>query len=375
MKFGILSDTHKDRDGVIPYIIAEFRKRGVEAVIHCGDIEMEHVDPMLFCGFPVFCALTDEQVKDFGSSCPVKKPSNWVFTYPGERRIQNLGPCYAYIGHKRSFDFLLNSQHILWEKISQIRKDSHNVRLIFSGHTHHQILMRSRLVDFINPGAIEDSFGAAGGYEFAILDTDKEEIIFSRIQNPAPTKKLLRVGVISDTLDVAEMNPGFWGKLRDRFKEKKVTHIIHCGNIYTSDIGIGELSDFEVRYNLRPKQDDKMDKPNNWHLIQSEYPVEDIEGYKFCVKLALGPELFNKSESQMHGISMSILSEYPEIHFLLCGSTWNSFLEEGEGLMFLNPGNASRNDNFAIIELPKYEITFGRIQPDPLHPLDEIGLH
>ncbi|MCX6796599.1 MAG: hypothetical protein NTW06_03835, partial [Candidatus Falkowbacteria bacterium] len=148
-----------------------------------------------------------------------------------------------------------------------------------------------------------------------------------------------------------------------------VTHIIHCGNIYSTDIGLDVLSEFKVYYNLRPDQEDRKDKPANWSLISRDDPVEEIDGYKFCVLLAMGPELFNKSESQMHEISMQILSKYPEIYFLLCGSTWNSFLEEGEGLMFLNPGDASRNGNFAIIELPRYEITFGRIQSDPLPPL------
>jgi predicted phosphodiesterase len=372
MILGIISDTHEDKDRATPYIIDEFRKRGVEVIIHCGDIELKDVNSMLYDNFPVFCAITEEQVKDYGPSCPVKKPYNWIFTYPsesGEKRIKNLGPCYAYVGHKRSFDFLLNSQHKLWETLSNIRKNFHNVRVFCSGHTHHQILLRSRLSDFINPGAVMEAFGAAGGNEFATLDTETEEIVFSRIQNPKPIKKTIRVAVISDTLDVTEMDPIFWPNLAERLKKGGVTHIIHCGNINTADIGTDVLSEFKVYYNLRPDQDDRKDKPENWILIPRDDPVREIDGYKFCVQLAMGPELFNKSESEMHEISMKILQKYPEIYFLLCGSTWNSFLEEGEGLMYLNPGNASRNGNYAIIELPRYEITFGRIQPDPLPPL------
>jgi putative phosphoesterase len=371
MKFGIMSDTHKDKDGATKHIVAEFKRRGVEAIVHCGDIEPEHVNREYYDDFPMTCALTDEQVdcyKDNENGCPMPRLSGWKFTYPG-KRIVELDGRNVYAGHKRSFDFLLKSEHELREMLNRIRNEYNNVRWMFSGHTHHQAMM-GNLITFINPGAVELAVGVAGGYEFAILDTETEEIIFSRIQNPPPIKKLLNVGVISDSLDVSGMNPEFWKKLAQRFREEEVTDIIHCGNIYVSDIGLEELSGFNVYYNLRDDQTNSSDGFENWSLVDKDNPIVEIDGYKFCVQLSMGPELVNESEFQMNDTSMKILGKFPEAKFLLCGSTRTPLFEEGEGIVFLNPGDVISNRRFAIIKLPRFEITFGRIHPEPLPALD-----
>lgn len=366
MILGLISDTHENPNQAIERIMRIFLSSGVEGIIHFGDIEPEHVDQNLFGSLPVYCALTDEQIKDYGAD--YFNAPGWVFTLPGDRIIK-IGADYYYIGHKRTWDFLVGSQSKFWEWIYGIRKEYHNVWKFGSGHTHRQVFLRSGEVDFINPGAAKGSDGVAKGFEYAILNTETGEIVFSRIQNPKPTASALKVAVISDTLDVTVMNPPFWSKLAEKLREQGVTHVIHCGNIYVEDIGKGELSEFTVYYNLRPGQDDKKKKPDNWCLIPWDSPMVKINGYKFCVQMAMGPELFNKSEFQMHETAKQIRLQFPEIQFLLSGSTPNAFYEEGENIVLLNPGDASRYSNFAIIGLPSYDISFGLIKPDMLPPL------
>ena len=48
MIIGILSDTHHDRANAIPHVVEEFKKRGVETIFHCGDIEPKHLNYELF---------------------------------------------------------------------------------------------------------------------------------------------------------------------------------------------------------------------------------------------------------------------------------------------------------------------------------------
>ncbi len=377
MKIGIMSDTHRDKDNALSYIVQKgFLRLGVEHVIHCGDIEWEHVRSDLFGGLRVTCALTDEQIDESGGDpgklCPNGIPDNWEFTIPGDR-IRKIGDIYAYIGHKRSFEFLFKSENELLKVFDEIRTNHNNVRYVFSGHTHHQIMLGSPLITFINPGAVESALGAAGGYEFAILDTESESITFNRIRYPVPVKKQLKVGIISDSFDVAEMNPPFWDKLAEKFKEENVTHVIHCGNISLQDIG-KILPGFNVYCNLRSDQEFKGEKPANWELFSEENPIVDIYGYKFCIQLNVGQELVKENEIQMQDRSMGILLRYPEIKFLLCGHTRNAFFEEGQGLVILNPGDVIGDGSYAILSLPYYKITFSRIHRDPLPPLDEVLL-
>lgn len=367
MKLGILSDTHQDKMNAIPYIIREFKKNGVEVIIHCGDIIETHVKPELFGNLPVFCALTDEQEKDMKENTDSKFPhpqDNWLFTYPN-KRVVDVGETRCYIGHKRSFEILLGSELKLMETLDFIRRDYDNVEFVYSGHTHHQILMQSRRIVFINPGAVEDSLGIAGGAEYVIIDTKEDQIMFSRILPAKSVKKELKLGIISDSFDISEMDTIFWKRLAQIFQKNNVTHIIHCGNISLNDIGKEELSPFQVFYNLRPDQRSSLKEKDNWHLISSEKPVVDIDGYQFYVQLDLGPEFLDQSEIGMHRLSLTIQKQHPEIKFILYGLTHDAFYEEGQNLILLNPGDVVRDKDYAIIALPQYEITFGRILDAP----------
>lgn len=369
MILGVLSDTHHDRAKALPHILKQFRERGVELVVHCGDIENEHLDS--FGDFPVICALNKEQLEK--SSNPHIIPfdysprPHWDFTTPNDR-IRYYHDEVMYVGHKRSFDFLMGSEHKLIEFMEQVRNECDKIRWFFSGHMHHAVCAQSKMVTFINPGAVEDSFD---GYEFAIVNTETHEIIFCRIPATKSIVETFTVGVISDSLYISKEDPGFWAKLAKEFHERDVRHIIHCGNIALDDISIKTFNeDFTVYYNLRPDQKNPKDVPDNWHLIPQNEPVVTINGYKFCVQLDLGADLIEKSEYDLHKLSLVLRKKYPEISFILCGLTCDPFYEEGEHIRIINPGGILRGGHHVEICLPRTEITMRTVPRDPVPPLE-----
>lgn len=375
MRLGIISDTHEDKMGALPHIMRQFRERGVEIVIHAGDIDEQHVNSQIFGNFPVYCALTDEQTKICETEMyKVHKegkpfcfpPLQWTFTRPGQRIVDlvvGAEKTRIYLGHKRSFEFLLGDESKLLEKLYAIRKDNDGVRQLISGHTHHQILMESRLINFINPGAVTDSMGIAGGYEYAFIDTVTDKIVFSRIPASVSSAPQLKLGVISDSLNISQKDIKFWEKLAEVFKTEGVTHIIHCGNLDLADIGRPELKEFQIYFNLGVDQ--SRNNQDNWQVIDKQRRLVDIKGYKFYVQWNLSAELLHKSERDMHYYALKIL-KHNKIDFVLSGFTHSAFYEEGENLIFLNPGDIIQSRDYAIIELPLYQITFGRIPYDPL---------
>jgi len=363
MILGVLSDTHKDRMNALPHVITEFQKRGVQTIIHCGDILPHHLKPELFGNLPVVCALTDEQVRE-KHSVFTHPPAGWIFTRPN-KRIVDLADVRVYVGHKRAFEFLYGSESKLFEMLNTISLDYDMVRFLFSGHTHHQIFMQGPLIDFINPGAIEDSMGALGGYAYAVIDTEKSRIIFARIPSTKMVKPPLTVGIVSDSKDISEIDVNLWQKLTEEFRRQQVTHIIHCGNIALSDIGRQEFDGFQVYYNLLPGQKDP-EGPRNWHIISPKEPVVEIKGYHFYVQYNLGAILLDKSESDMYRLSLEVQAKYPLTNFLLFGFSHSGFYEEGQNMVLLNPGYIAHSRSFAVVALPQNEITFSRIPLEPL---------
>jgi predicted phosphodiesterase len=363
MILGILGDTHEDPGNAIPHIIAEFHKRGVEKIIHCGDMEPMHLNRELFGNLPVYCAVVDDQaeMREFKEA----SIDGWQFTWPNDRIIALNEHLRAYLGHKGSSGFLRNTEEAMRLDIQGIREKHDFVRYFFAGHTHHQIFMRDSIIDFINPGAVTESFD---GYEFVVLDTATREIVFCRIPQTNPVKETFSVGVITDSLNVSDLDVNFWDNLAKEFRKRGVKSIIHIGNIAICDVGHKALKDFEVYYNLRSDQQLKaeVEIPPNWH---NESPVVEINGYRFYVQLDLGADLLEQSEYGMHKLSLKLRKANPEISFILCGLTSYSFLEEGQEMKIINPGDTVRGRNFAVICLPRTEITFGHVPVDPLPPL------
>ena len=253
---GILSDTHDVEDSAIDGVMEEFEKRGVEHIVHCGDLESPHMVPKLFRGYPVTYALNAEQMEKPAFQNP---PPGWRPTVPGQRII-DIKHVRCYVGHKRSFDFLNGTEGNLMNFLEELRNKNDGLRWVFSGHTHHQFFVQTDLVDFVNPGALQDSLD--DNYEFAIVDTQKYEVIFSRIQKIAPPIKTFSVGIISDSDRISDFDPTIWGKLATEFKKRDARTIIHCGNISLKDIGRPELENFTVYYNLRPDQFYVKEPPN-----------------------------------------------------------------------------------------------------------------
>ena len=361
--FGLLSDTHDIDPRVISAVIDEFKNRGVEVIIHCGDIEAQHLNAELFGDLPVFCALNAEQLEKPGFKT---FPPNWTFTVPGERVIDILH-VRVYLGHKRSFDFLKTSEQNVMVFLDTLRKDNDGLRWVLSGHTHHQIFAQTHQVNLLNPGAIQDGFD---GYEFAVIDTDKNgkgEIVFSRIQKTNPTIPTFSVGVISDSSRISKKDPTFWRKLANEFSARDARKIIHCGNVAPEDIGRPELEQFAVFYTLRPDQAGKVKShPSNWRQINPEEPIVEINGYRFYVELDLGISLLERTELDMHNLCLGLRRRYNELDFVLCGFTHNALFVEQDQTCLLNPGDIINDRNFAVICLPRNEVTFGHVPLDPI---------
>lgn len=377
MKLGIVSDTHNDRMNALPYIMQEFDKAKVEIVIHCGDISPAHVKAELFNNLPVICALNEKNPKAEEFNNP---PKHWHFTYPCDppedpkNRIVDLadlglGMGKFYVGHKRSFDFLIKSKRYLEETLQKIRKDQDGVRWLFSGHVHHQTYAQGRLISYVNPGAVEDSFD---GYEYAIIDTASDQIIFSRILAKKPIRESLNIGIISDSADISDFDPEFWQQLANVLKQHQVTHLIVIGNIDLKDIGKEALEDFQVYVNLLPSQ--RLEAPGgsaNWHILTQDEPIVQINGYKFLIDYGFGRTMLGKSEEDLLDIELEKRIEHPRLNYILFGLTNEGFYEEGEQLRYINPGDINRDRNFVVISLPKNEITFGHVPLDPLPPLEK----
>jgi predicted phosphodiesterase len=364
MIIGILSDTHHDKANAIPRVMEEFKRRRVEVIFHCGDISPEHLDCELFGNLPVVCALTEEQkgIKEF-----CFPPNGWRYTEPGDRIVTLPNGLRFYVGHKRSFEFLTGAESELIKTLERIRKDYDCVQWLFSGHTHHQIYKQGHLINFVNPGAIEDSYD---GYEFAVVDTESKGITFSRIPKTRPVKEPCSVGIISDSLNISDLDAHFWADLARQFEERQVKDIIHCGNISPGDIGLEELKGFTVHYFLRKDQKNPADVPGNWELIHWQEPIVEVDGYKFYVQLDLGVAILEQSEVDMHKLSLRVRKDYPETSFILFGSTNYAFLEEGEQVRIINPGDVVRSRNYAVVTLPTTEISFSSISPPPLRSQD-----
>ena len=243
---------------------------------------------------------------------------------------------------------------------------------------HFQTFKQGQLVSFINPGAVEEALG--WGYEYAIVDTVSGQVIFSRILPTPDDRPVFSVGVISDSLDISHRDRAYWGHLAKEFGDRGVSHIIHCGNIAIEDIGRSELNGFSVHYAIRADQSSEYKKlkekgmiPSNWSVVSEEHldegAVVDINGFRFYVQLDLGLKLMTISEGAMDSAAMQIRRKYPETEFVLCGFTREAIFVEGGQVLTINPGDTNADRSFAVICLPRREITFGNVGFDPLPKL------
>ena len=368
MMAGIMSDTHLISENVIISIVEELKKRKAEVIICCGDIEPQHINAGLFGGLPVICALVDKQ--EHNEAFETGKPQGWRFTKSGDRICRLPDGTKIYVGHKRHMDFLTATLAEFNHILSEIRAKYDGLEYIFGGHLHFQTYKKGQLISFVNPGAVFNSIG--WGYEFALVDTVTHELVFSRKLPTPDDRPTFSVGVISDSHDITHRDSGYWQRLVVEMEARDVTHIIHCGNLALADIGRPELKHVQVHFAIRQDQSFEYRKllqegkiPENWKVISDkdlgEGAVVVINGYHFYVELTLGLNLVTKSEVAMDMASMEICGRHPQTEIVLCGFTREALYVEGQRALVINPGAVNPSLEFAVICLPRREITFGRV--------------
>ncbi len=362
MLLGIMSDTHHIDEKIVELVVREFLEKKVDAIIHCGDIEPEHINGELFGNLPVVCALNREQCKHsflFGKKLrpKFKAPQNWIFTVP-EKRVLNFWGVIIYVGHKRSYEFLIGSEEKLIRFLQKIREVHDGLRWVFSGHTHQQFFTQAIGINrMVNPGAVSGGFD---GHEYAIVDTKTDQVTFSRVLRSVPDVPKFSVGVISDSGKISKKDPLFWKLFAEEMERREIKNIIHCGGVSLDDIGKPELKDFSVYFNLVNDQKLKKETPSNWHLIIQDSLVP-IGGFHFYIKWDLGLKFMEKSEVEMNKYCLTLKAKHPELDFVLSGLTENGLFVEGEPIKIFNPGDAENDRNFGVITLPQGEITIGSI--------------
>jgi putative phosphoesterase len=378
MIIGVMSDTHGDKQKAIPHIIAQFVEREVELIVDCGDIAKEDVSKPLFGDLPVICALVDGQNDDpfFVDHCP----EGWKFTRAGNRVTKLPNGELVYVGHKMHAKFLKTSEEDFNAALNELRQKFDGLRIVFGGHLHFQTYMHGNLVNFINPGSVGAEGSIGWGYEFATVDTDTREVVFSRILPESDSRSTWSLGVISDSLDISLRSPSYWGRLVQEMQNRGVNQLIHCGNLALDDIGRPELKDFTVHFAIRPDQKVQYLKkkaenkiPGNWKVLAedklNEGALVHINGYNFYVQLDLGFQFITMNEHGMDSIAMKIRRDHQETEFVLCGFTREALLVEGQQVVTINPGNVNADRSFAVICFPRREVTFGHVPYDPLPEL------
>lgn len=360
MILGVFGDTHGIDANVIKHIIGEFKRREVDKVIHCGDIEPQHLSAELFGNLPVYCALNLEQVPKEAFKVP---PPGWIFTTP-DNRVWDIDHVRCYIGHKFAWHLTSETDGCFKARLDTLRKDHDGLRWVFAGHTHHQVSTRTLHATFVNPGAVDLS---PDGFEFAIIDTESGQVDFSRIPKTKHLEPPFTIGIISDSLNISKLDADFWQKLKKEFQDRDVSQVIHLGNIAVNDIGLKEFDPFQVHYRLRRDQRNPTVVPSNWHLIEEDPPIVVINDRQFYIHPSLARIVLEKSEADMHRECLLITEQFPEISFILYGNATDAYLsEEMDGrTRIMNPGNALSR-SFATVCLPRCEITLGTVPFDPL---------
>lgn len=396
MILGVIGDTHDCTDDTISEIVEkEFCPRGVEVIIHTGDIISRHVNAELFGNYPVICVLTKQQDLDYRFSL---SPNNWRFVRPPfpqeqprfmgyckdpeaakfieeiqeycmEQRIHNrLVPItspngeriIAYCGHERSFDIFKDPQRVrdFFTVVNQIYD---GVTLAMTGHTHHQFVFRYGPITWLNPGAVASSFNQT--IEFGVFNTSNKEVVLGRLSNAEAKISPVTVGIVSDTGNVDQIDSTFWRRLRNEFDFRGVTQVICCGDFRPEDVGRPELNGLQVYYYLLPDyQSSQQILIPNWQQLLPEDPIIEICGYEFYIQHGIGPENANFSEIQRHSAFSGIIEKYKRLDFIVGGLVPGTILQETEKYVFIGSGDARDHKYFATLCLPRREYTFGTVR-------------
>lgn len=166
MKVGILSDTHGQVDLALG-AAREFLFRGIDAVLHCGDIGSDMVLTEMSTLFqtleiPVYAVL---------GNCDV--PSEWDF-YPEDIGVKILGRFGDLELSGKRIAVLHSDDEEAFDRVVASEKYDY----LFSGHSHVRHDRRKRKTRLINPG----SAGRGMHPSCAVLDLSTDELEFVTIR-------------------------------------------------------------------------------------------------------------------------------------------------------------------------------------------------
>jgi uncharacterized protein len=160
MKIGILSDTH-DNLSNLTYALETFRERGIDTVIHCGDLTGFELISQ-FSGFQLIYLVGN---MDHVNGTIVKRVKKL-----GENNFAGL----VFTGKLGGVSVAATHSHIEGKVMDLVR--SGRYRWVFHGHTHHKRDEIIKGVHIVNPGALGGL--ARGPRSFCIVDLDAGDVEF-----------------------------------------------------------------------------------------------------------------------------------------------------------------------------------------------------
>ncbi len=137
MKIGIISDSH-DNGIAVENALKIFKEKGVELIIHLGDIISPFTAKKLFnLGVPVKAV--------FGNNDGEKKFMREIFQNFGGEIAE-----YTWVGEIDGIKIAFTHGHIHYLVESLI--DSNKYDIVFSGHTHEKVEEKHEKTLHLNPG-------------------------------------------------------------------------------------------------------------------------------------------------------------------------------------------------------------------------------
>lgn len=163
MKIGVMSDTHDNLPNLI-YVLETFRERGIETIIHCGDL----TDFGLISHFSGFRLIYLTGNMDHASGTII-------------RRVENLREDnFAGLVFRGDLEGVLvaaTHSHIEGKVMELVREGKY--QWIFHGHTHEKRDEMVRGVRIVNPGALGGL--GRGGRTFCIVDLAAGDVEFIKV--------------------------------------------------------------------------------------------------------------------------------------------------------------------------------------------------
>lgn len=165
-RIGVIADTHiPDRVGALhPDILATFKEKGVELIIHAGDISSPDVIRQLEQVAPVQAVMGNRDWWRFK-----ELPAMKVITIKGVRILitHGHGHFFSYVWDKFPYWVLGYKFERFVKKFSQMK---HEFDIVVFGHSHHP---ENRWVEgrlYFNPGSAYDPLRNRSGPSIGVIE-------------------------------------------------------------------------------------------------------------------------------------------------------------------------------------------------------------